>query len=181
MEQIGTKFKESGLSKIWTWITVMGLFIIVVAVLWMCFVLKTEHPVFYSCIISGAFFIVFVTLAVLFWMIFKKISECNEKSKEFNRKIDWEEFQFELNKARKNLEDIEGLNKKIESQEKEIAEYKATSDVIEREKNAQGVLLLMLGLSSQNEFTKCQSIEDKLKFIENNYEILKNKIVNIKL
>jgi hypothetical protein len=134
MEQIGTKFKETGLSKIWTWITVIGLFIIVVVVLWMCFVLKTVHPVFYSCIINGAFFIVFVTFAVLFWMIFKKTSECIEKSKEFNRKIVWEEFQFALYREERinkyNYDSIKALIEKMD--DKEIKQEQPLKEEIDK-------------------------------------------------
>jgi len=151
-----------------------------IAGFWIHFVLFRDLCFCKAILPNCVFLSLLIILSVFAWKVFCKTTEYEEKKNEIDRKMEFEKFQNNLYKARHESTKIEELDKKVSDLEKKFNDSKDTN-VIEREKYAQAFLLLALGYSSQNVFSDSRSIEDKLKQIEKDYKLLKNKVINIKL
>jgi len=136
------------------------------------FLLKLSvHLAFFVMLLSG----IFIT-----YKTYLAQHSSEDKENELKRKEEWEQSQYELNKKRKDTEEIKNLKKEKCDLEKELKKFKDTS-IAERERNIQSFHLLALALSNNNIFSDNQTIEEKLKQIEKDYELLKKTITEIKL
>jgi hypothetical protein len=106
----------------------------------------------------------------------------NIEKREKEQKIDHDEqkFQAEQKKEREDSAEIKKLKNEKWALEEELKKYN-DSVVAEREKNVQAFHLLALALSDQTLFSENKTIEEKLKQIEKDYELLKETITKIKL
>jgi cell shape-determining protein MreC len=178
MEKIKKDFEEKKVYHSWIYVSLV--FINVLAFIGIFLSIFIDKFSCKSIVYISVFLIVFITVALLFWKVFKKISEQDEKRKEYNRKISWEEFQHELHKLKESSEQVKNLEKEKEELKKELSEYKDFA-IAEREKNAQVFYLLFLELSNQNICSDSETLEEKLKRLEKDYALLKEKMINIKL
>jgi len=121
MEQTGLLFKEKVAYKYWCFIVVIGLFTLFFAIGWLLLIQNYGLYSLESILPNGAFLVIFITLAVLFWKLFRKVAEVDEKKNEFNRKINWEEFQHALYKEERmeklKYDTIKGLIEKLEDKD----------------------------------------------------------------
>lgn len=123
MERIGEKFKEKVSHQCFTygWIVALA---IIIALIWIIIASLIDKKCC-DCIalISSLVFLIvlFSGTALVFWKMYKKEADVKEKSNDFNRKIDWEEFQYELNKEERNeklnYERIEKLINNLDNKE----------------------------------------------------------------
>lgn len=101
MERIGEKFKEKkqGKSVILIGILFLTAFI---AIIWLFYVIcQNENCCKQLCILISLC-ILFLSSIILLWEVYRKEAELKEKQDEFNRKIDWEEFQHNLYRQERN-------------------------------------------------------------------------------
>ena len=131
-----------------------------------------------------AFFIFFICSFLFSYLAFiqneKIFSEEKKKERDYQRKEKWESLQYGLNKEREENEIIKKLKDEKSALEKELKKYEDAS-IAERETKTQIFLLLALAFSDQKVFSDNKTIEEKVKRIEKDYELLKKTITNIKI
>ena len=170
-----------------------------------------EHGELILICVHIAFFVFFICSLLFSYIAFAVKAKIVAKEKltedEYKRKKEWEEFQYGLNKPerefRQNIEKEKWKNEnekfhfELKKEQEDIEEIKKLKNekwaleeklkkyedavIAEREKNAQTFHLLALTLSEQNVFTENKTVEEKLRQIEKDYNLLKKTITEIKL
>ena len=136
-----------------TWIYYLGLVVItfVIACLWICCAKSPESCFWTMMITNSTFLVLFVTNVWLLWTVYKTESKKEETRNEFNRKITWENFQYELYKANNDkrfeyeqqkyfydkVKDIANEFNREKPTSKEVDELKKSIGELKKQKEAQ--------------------------------------------
>lgn len=111
--------------------------------------IQKEAPFNVACILQTiSYIIVFVTLAVVLWKMFKALLSQCERKNELNRKMIWEAFQNDLNKEerierdkynmiRDLVEKIDGEKLQAYALKKDLESLRAEMDAWKNEKEKQ--------------------------------------------
>lgn len=100
MKQIESFEKNKG--KLWI-IYLMLFLVIAILIIWFIFISYLSQLSIAKCIILNIFFsISYLALLLLIWEITKVLNESNERRQEFFRKIQWDEFQYQLYENERN-------------------------------------------------------------------------------
>jgi len=130
MENLSRDFKEQSSSKSWIAIAVIIIMALLLGLIWCCSkqsvcVKQCKCLCFYyvNDILNLIFFLIlFLGSTWAIWKIYTKDSERDERRKEFNRKINLEEFYYKLNKENNDRRFEFEKKKQLYSDIKSIAE-----------------------------------------------------------
>jgi len=126
--------------KNWICCLVLMVTAIVIACYCICYQKNPADCIWKMIVANFAFLTLFVTNAMILWKVFKTVSEKEEQQNVYNRKIAWENFQYELNKAendkRFEYEREKYFYEKIKKIADEFNKEKPTSSEMEELKKA---------------------------------------------